>query len=184
MVRPEPKIIHDRLLVAQAEAGEDFDLYVGLEVAIGVFEIPNIRRGGHKDAALPRHDATGPQHSVREHMAFIEHAVAVSVAKQANGAEWLFPRLWLVGIVAHLANIELPVLIKLGRDRAGDERLVRHQLHAKPVDNFKRFQRFIGRLGWNWFEVLLELFFRLAAVAVCFTSLNRFFRNCWSRAYC
>ena len=82
-------------------------------------------------------------------MAFIEHAVSVRVAKQTDRTERLVSRFWLVRIVAHFANIELAILIKLGSNRAGNEGFV---CQLTPCETRQRFRTISALLLASWLE--------------------------------
>ena len=63
------------LRVRSREARQQHALDVRAPVAVGVFEVPDVRRVGHQDASLPAHDAVRQPEPVREHRAAIRPAV-------------------------------------------------------------------------------------------------------------
>lgn len=60
MIEAELQVVEHGLLIARAEAGEDFLTNVGLPVAIGVLEIPDVGRRGDEHTTFPRYDAADP----------------------------------------------------------------------------------------------------------------------------
>jgi len=103
---------------------------IGPTVAIGVFQIENMRRRRHHHAAFPRHQTVGEQQTVCEDAAVFIAAVAVVVLQDADASlrrlAWLRP----VGIIAHLHYPELAVFIEGHRHRTFHFRLCRRQLEA------------------------------------------------------
>ena len=56
-------------------------------VAVGVLQVPDVRRRGDEHASFPRRDAGGPEQAVGEDVALVEPAVAVGVAQQPHRAQ-------------------------------------------------------------------------------------------------
>src|SRR6266568_7649824 len=78
IVQAPVQVVGDLISVA-VKAGENFLAYVGLAVAIGIFEIEDVRGGNDKDAAVPAGDAGGPGDVVGEDGGFFVEAVTVEV---------------------------------------------------------------------------------------------------------
>ncbi len=86
----------------------------------------------------------------------VEPAVAVGVAQQPDRAERRLAGLGLVGIVAHLGDVEVAVGVEGRGDRALHDRLGRDQLHAEPVHGLECLQCLIRREGRQRLEEVLE----------------------------
>ena len=145
VVEPQGQVVQHRLLVLGAEAGEDLAADVGPVVAVGVLQVPDVRRRGDEDAALPGRDAGGPEQPVGEDVRS-RRTGRRRRCRAAGGPRPAasLPGLGLYGIVAHLGDVEVAVLVEGRGDRAVDQRLGRDQLHAEPVDGLERLQR-LGR---------------------------------------
>ena len=81
------EVIDDGMGVAGAEAGIEFGAFVGGVVAIGVFEEPDIRRGGNDDSVFVKYEAGSEFEFVGEDMLFVHQAVAIGVRKDADAVE-------------------------------------------------------------------------------------------------
>src|SRR5206468_3912121 len=75
------------LLVLGAEAGVDLAADVGLVVAVGVLQVPDVGGRGDEHPALPGDDAGRPEQAVGEDVGLVEAGVAIGVAEQADRAE-------------------------------------------------------------------------------------------------
>ena len=60
-----------------------------------------------------------------------------SSRENANRSDRIFPFLGLVGVVPHLGNIQVAILIKRSRDRTDDERFRRHEFDMKLRNGFE-----------------------------------------------
>src|SRR4051794_2394441 len=87
---------------ASRKPGEHNALDIRPPIAIGVFEIKNVRRAGDKQAAFPGHDAIWERQTVGKHRSFIKVAIAVSIFQQRDDTGGRFARTWSSGIAAIL----------------------------------------------------------------------------------
>ena len=125
--------------------GVDLLAHIGPEIAVGVLQVPDVGRRGDEHASFPGCDARRPEQAVGEDVALIEAAVAVGVAQQPHSSQRRLAGPGLVGIIAHLGDVEVAVGVEGRGDRALHQRLGRDQLHAEPVHGLECLQRFIGR---------------------------------------
>ena len=133
-------IVDYRLDVVLPKAGKNFFANVGPVVAIGVLEIPNIRRGRHENAALPATNPRGPRKAFRQKIALIENAVAIRIHQFAHAAgrcvgSVVFPSLMRgfvgVRIVDHFNDVSGTVLVVTPRHGARDQRFGGEQIHRE-----------------------------------------------------
>src|SRR5262245_17675061 len=75
--------VHDGLHVELSETGEDFLAEIRLAIAVRVFQIPKVGRGGDKHSSLPARHTRGPGEAVGENSGLIENAVTIRVLQQA-----------------------------------------------------------------------------------------------------
>jgi hypothetical protein len=128
------------LLVALREPREDDLADVGLAVAIGVLEEPDVRRGRDEDAAPPGHDARRVRDLVHEEADAVDLAVAIRVLQQPDPAGRR-PE----GVVRHLGDVDAPVLVEGHRDRVHHIRLRGDEVDAEARLEPERLQRVLGR---------------------------------------
>ena len=70
--------------VGTGDALEHADLHVGLVVAVGVFEEPDLRRSGHQHATAPELETGHAVELVGKNHAAVSHAVAVIIGQAEN----------------------------------------------------------------------------------------------------
>ena len=175
MVEAEDETVHHPLLILGAEPRVHFFADVRDAVAVGVLEVPDVRGRGDEHAALPRLDAAGPEQAVRENRARIETPVAIGVAQQPDRATRLAVRLGplvlprdlhrliaVVGIIAHLGDVEIAALVEGRDDRIAYQRLGGDQFHVKPGRRFEQLEGRGRRGDRHWFEERLQ--FRLGGI--------------------
>src|SRR5262249_18655833 len=73
------RMIDSQLRILSGETLEQHLALIGLPIAVGVFEVENVRRRRHDDAALPRHQSIGEQQLVGKDGAVLVEAIAVAV---------------------------------------------------------------------------------------------------------
>ena len=155
IVETPDEIVHHGLHVQLLETAEDFLAHVRFAVAIGVFEIPNIRRSRDIHAVFPASDAGRPRQVLSEDRRLVEDTIIVRVLQQSHAANRLVGGVLLarlvirfvgVRIIAHLAHIGAAILVIRHRHGAGDERFGGEQVHAKTVEHLERLRSF-GRRG-------------------------------------
>ena len=144
VVEPERQVVHSSLLVLGAEPGEDLAADVGDVVAVGVLEVPDVRRRRDEDASLPGRDTGGPHELVGHDVALVEPAVAVGVAKPAHGAQRVLAGPGLVRVVDHLGDVQITVLVERRRDRAVNQGFGGDRLEMETGDRLERLER-LGR---------------------------------------
>ena len=105
--------------VVAGKAAEDHFAHVGDAIAVRILEIENVRRGTDEHAAVPADDRSRPRHVLREDGALVETPVAIAVLQQSHAPELFGTAL---RIVAHLDDVEPPVLVEAHGHRAHDER--------------------------------------------------------------
>ena len=146
IVESPTEAVEQALDVAGAEAGKDEFLLVrilGIDaaVAVGVFEIENVRRVGDEQPAVERKEGRRPEQAVDEDGALIELAVAVEVVEHADARVLAVA---VLAIAAHLADEEPAVLVELHRDGAIHQRLGGDLFELKTRGDGKRLHR-VGR---------------------------------------
>ena len=159
MVEAPDGVVHDGLHVELFEAGEDLLPHIGHAVVIRVLQIPNVRRGGDKDAAFPAGGPGGPGEALGEDGGLVEGAVAIGVGEQAHLADVGIGGIFLgrlvrglvgVGIVVHLAHVGAAIGIVGDGDGIGDERLRSDELHLEAIEHMEGLRRVLrlhGRRG-------------------------------------
>src|SRR5262245_34980206 len=111
----------DRVLrIGEGEAGEHHLPNVGFAVAVGVFEVQDVRRVGYQHALFPAHDAGGHGQLVRKDGTPAGPAVTVRILEQDNAADFAFHVQRVAGIFNH---VDPTVFVELHRNRASDVRL-------------------------------------------------------------
>jgi hypothetical protein len=75
------RCIDAALQIAGAEAGEELLVYVGMVVAIAVFEEDDVRCAGDDDAAIRRRNAVTRRQSICPHDGLVHDAIAIGVAQ-------------------------------------------------------------------------------------------------------
>ena len=106
VIEPPGQVVRHRLLVLRTKAGINLLANVRLAIAVGILQVPDIGRCGDEHTVFPGCDAGGPEQAVRKDVALVEAAVAVTIAQQADRAQRRAAGLGLVGIVAHLGNVD------------------------------------------------------------------------------
>ncbi len=148
------EVVHHGLDVVLAEPGEDPGVDVGLAVAVGVLEVPDVGRGRDEDAPLPGDDAGRPGELLGEDHPLVEDAVAVAVGQEADAAHGRIaevlgerPVVLLVDVrvVAHLDDEEPAVLVVGRGHRVHDQGFGGQQVEPEPVPDAERRER-LGRL--------------------------------------
>ncbi len=82
-------IVHGVLWIGHRESGEHDAADIGLAIAIGVFEIQQVRRISDQDALLPAHHAGGHGELICKDGRAVRDAVAVGILEQLDPAEAL-----------------------------------------------------------------------------------------------
>ena len=71
-----------------AEPGEHHAPHIRFAIAVGVLQIPNIRRARDEHAAFPRQDAIGKRETLGKSGALFELPVAIGILQQRNPAKF------------------------------------------------------------------------------------------------
>ena len=117
-----------------AEAVLDHFLGVGLEIAVGVAGLDQIRRLADQGAIVIQDLEGARQHQlVQEDGALVEDAVAIGILKDHDIADRLghVDHLLADGIALHFDHPEPAIAVVLGHDRVRDQRVGCHQLHLE-----------------------------------------------------
>ena len=107
--------------------------------AISVFEVEDVGRRRHKDAAAIAGHCRRPGQVVGVNRAGIEDTVTVGIFQQTHAAQMrdLLP---LIGIVAHLDDEQAAIFVECHRDWRGDHRGRRNQFNPKAFLDLERLE--------------------------------------------
>ena len=130
--------------ILDAEAGEEFFYDVRFAVAVGVFGVKQIGRGGDEDALSPDGDAERLGDFVEKDGAGFERAVAVAVFEEADASDGRALFAVLAAVVARLGDPNFAVGTEVDRYGALDERLDGHELDTHAGPHLNRGER-VGR---------------------------------------
>ena len=120
VIDAEPRIGDASLLVHLREAGVKHLAYVGLSVAVGVFEKQDVGRAGDDQPALPRHEPADGEDVVGEDGAAPCLAVAVEVFEHADARTGGLSGRRVLGIVHHFGDVDFAVFVEGHFDRTHD----------------------------------------------------------------
>jgi hypothetical protein len=86
-VRTEQRPVHAQLRARiGGEPSQQHLLFIGPAIAIGVFEVKNVRRASHDQTSAPGHQPVGKRQSSRKFGSAIEDAIVIGVREQRNPA--------------------------------------------------------------------------------------------------
>src|SRR5262249_23248366 len=120
--------VDEGLHVVDDEPGVNLATNVGLAVAVGVLEVPDVRGGGDVDAAVPAGDAGRPRQSLGKNVAGLVKAVAVAVFEQPHAPQRGVAGFERVGVVAHFDDVKPTVFVVSRGHGTCNLWLVREQL--------------------------------------------------------
>ena len=143
IVEPPLQAVDAVLLVAFDEALEHDAPHVRSLVAVGVFEVVDVRRARHIDPAVPRHHAGRKAQPVDKDRTRFVPPVAVDVLEQPHPALLRCSfSLRAVRIAAHLHHVQPGVGVERDGHRVGDLRLGRYQLDRQVIRQGEVGERF------------------------------------------
>src|SRR5258705_7258921 len=103
------KRLNIEALDALSKSSKDDAPFVGLAIAVRIFEIQDIGTGGDEHTTAIADDSSWPGQVFSENRAFLEVAIVVRIFEQANPAE---PLVAAFGIIAHLDDIHPAIFIE------------------------------------------------------------------------
>ena len=126
-----------------AEPGQDNLPHIRAPIAVGVLQIPNIRRARDEHAAFPRQDAIGKRETLGKSGALFELPVAIGILQQRNPAK--FRDLLAVAgqkrVPRAFDHQHSSFHIKTHRHRIAQLRLGRGNFDARPFLDLEQLQR-------------------------------------------
>ena len=138
-------IVHRVLRIGHGESGEHDAANVGLAIAIGIFEVQQVRRVGDQDALLPAHHAGGHGELIGKDSAAVGNAVAVGVFEQLDPTQAL---LRAKRIPAILDDKNPAVLVEFHGDRRNDGRFADKRLDTIGRVDLESLERLLLAVGW------------------------------------
>jgi hypothetical protein len=131
-------------VAGEAKLCDEFRAFVGLAIAVGVFELPQARRRTGVQSALVPEDAHRQRHVVGEDGGLVEDAVAVGVFEKNDAVRLLLEEVIGAEIDAGGFGDEEPApVIEAGEHRMFDQRRPGDLLDGEPGWNLER-ERFGG----------------------------------------
>ncbi len=158
IVQAPAKGVDAKLGVAFLEAFVEDFFHFGFAIAVGVFGVKNLRRGGDDHAVAPGDDAVGHVDAIHEEGGLVVFAVAIGVCKKFDATTGFVFAVDAVGIVGHFDNPQLAISTPIdghGIDVStpidghgiDDERLAGDLLDDVAVLDVKKVQRFLRGFG-------------------------------------
>jgi len=125
MIETPFEIVHHCLHVEFTKAGKDLTPDVRFMIAVGIFEVPDIRSRGDIHAPFPECQTGRPGEFFGKHGGSVEPAIAVDILQYTNftdGSRLLLSpgfilRFIRVRIVIHFDDIRQTIFVILHRDR-------------------------------------------------------------------
>ena len=146
VVHAEAKICNARLrIVAHGKSGKEHFAPVRLPVAVGVFEIEDVRRGGRDQSALPRQEARDLLQAVGKDRGAVDAPVIVRVDQKPDAAFRLLSGGRVERVVEHLGDEGPALLVEDQFDRVDHVRFSRKEFHAEAFVNLKASERLFRR---------------------------------------
>ncbi len=145
VVQAPSESVDPKLRIPLAEAGEHDAAFVGAAVAVAIAQEPDVRRRGHKHAAVAGQYAVGKRQPVGEDGRVLVAAVAVAVLKTADSSGGCRGR-----IVEHLGDIHPSFLVPGDRHRTSHLRLGGDQLDRERGVGQHEGRQLLARDDWAW----------------------------------
>src|SRR5687767_4313550 len=115
---------------AASKPGENDFTHIGGSVAVRVLQIKNVRRRPDENTTVVTNHGGGPRQVGGESGRLFESAIPVGILEQFDAAQ---PFVTPFRIVAHLDDVEPPILIEGHRDRTGNEWFTGGEFRLKAV---------------------------------------------------
>ena len=134
VIEPPAEGVDQALHVAAAETGEDLATDVGRPVAVGVFEVVNVRRGGDEHAAVVADHGRGPGELVDVDAGAVEAAVAVGIGEHADFAQQIAG---VFAVAAHADQEHAARGVEGDGDGVGQQRFGSDEIDAVAGQHFE-----------------------------------------------
>ena len=129
------------------ESGQHDPPNVRAAIAIGIFQVQDVRGAGDEHPAAPGQNAAGKVDAGGILVAAVEITIAIRILEQRDAAEGRFALRNLIGIAAAFGDEHATLFIKSDGHGRDDEWLRGSQLDPQPGFNFERGQRLLRRKG-------------------------------------